>query len=109
MNNVEVFEDFNKLLKEVHPNIHLDQRDEMLIVMAINHTFLLKQEEFKKRTDKIFDYSLEIEGLKNEIIRLKKVIETTFYLVDNLDKPIEPPKRSCIDNEFKKIKECLNS
>jgi hypothetical protein len=40
LNNVEVFEDFKQILKEAFPNIQLNQRDEMLIGMAINHAFL---------------------------------------------------------------------
>ena len=45
MNNVEVFEDFKKTLKEVFPNIQLDQRDELLLGMAINHAFLCMKEK----------------------------------------------------------------
>jgi hypothetical protein len=40
LNNVEVFEDFIKLLKETFPNIQIDKRVEMLLGMAINHAFL---------------------------------------------------------------------
>jgi len=40
LNNVEILEDFKKTLKEVFPHMAIDQRDEMLLGMAINHAVL---------------------------------------------------------------------
>lgn len=40
MNNLEIYDDFVKLLGKTMPNAVLDERDQMLIRMAINHTCL---------------------------------------------------------------------
>lgn len=45
MNNVEALEDFLKLLKEVHPNTQISERDKLLLGMAINHAYLIKRDE----------------------------------------------------------------
>lgn len=45
MNNVEMLDDFLELLKKTFPNIQIDKRDEMLLGMAINHTFLCLKKE----------------------------------------------------------------
>ncbi|QDP42948.1 hypothetical protein HWC53_gp141 [Bacillus phage vB_BmeM-Goe8] len=49
MNNVEIYEDFLQTLKQNFPNIQLDQRDKMLLGMAVNHTYLHLQYEEKGR------------------------------------------------------------
>lgn len=56
MNNVEAFHDFLKLLKEVHPNVMVNQRDEMLLGMAINHAYILKSEEIKELKKELDTY-----------------------------------------------------
>ncbi|GED14026.1 hypothetical protein AMI01nite_20170 [Aneurinibacillus migulanus] len=40
MNNLEIYDDFVRLLGKTIHNVALDERDQMLIRMAINHTCL---------------------------------------------------------------------
>lgn len=47
LNDVEIMDDFIKQLKKTYPKIQLDQRDELLINMAINHTLLCKKQNDK--------------------------------------------------------------
>lgn len=55
MNNLEIFDDFLETLKEVHPNSYagLDQRDKLLLQMAINHSCLVMHstENLKLKAD----------------------------------------------------------
>jgi len=39
MNNVEIMDDFERLIKEIH-NTVLNSREKMIVQMAINHTCL---------------------------------------------------------------------
>lgn len=54
MNNVEALEDFLKVLKEVHPHVAIDKRDELLLGMAINHAYLIKSTELEQLKPKIW-------------------------------------------------------
>ncbi|AIW03234.1 hypothetical protein CPT_Mater77 [Bacillus phage Mater] len=51
MNNVEIYEDFLQTLKKNFPNIQLDQRDKMLLGMAVNHTYLHLQSQVKEENE----------------------------------------------------------
>lgn len=47
MDNVKICDDFEKILREVHGTT-LDQRDKMLVQMAINHAFLCMKDDQKE-------------------------------------------------------------
>ena len=48
MDIIHVYEDFIKTLKENFPSIVLSERDEMLLSMAVNHTFLSLKDRGKR-------------------------------------------------------------
>lgn len=51
LNNVEVLKDFKRVLKEISPTIQLSQREETLLRMAINHTFLCMTDDGDKNSN----------------------------------------------------------
>lgn len=49
MNNLEIYDDFEILLKTTYPGIDLDKREEHLMRMAINHACLILNQQYKEK------------------------------------------------------------
>lgn len=71
MNNLEIKDDFLKLLAKGFPNLNLSERDDMLIGMAINHACLCLNHEMERLEKRI--------GRIDDIVRDKDYSDTEAF------------------------------